>query len=609
MKTKKYIVRGLMACLLLASLEGCVDLTPQPMSFLTPENTFVDRDGLETMLRLCRKQINFEWFGDAFNSGNCETFAVYEYAWSDLGVIGGPETKEIHNLVTQLTPTTNMYLHLRYWVFGWNGIKYANTVITRAPEASDMVSEEDRNAVLAEGYFHRAYWYYLLTHQFGDVPWIAEEITGPKVDFNTTSRWTILENIKKDMEYAVQWLPETAVPGAVNRAAGEHLLSKIYLALGEFEKAEDMASNVIHNHGLHLMTERFGVNAGDKSLDVFHDLFEPDNISSTENREWIMVGQERYGLEGCSSPKGSARKRNFVPQWHAGSKVKTPDGKQGTTDASGFYDGYEELEYLGRGLAKLRPTNYAQYELWSKCGDDLRHNENNWFDKSRIVYNRPAKSGGSDKWFGKPVDPRYCTDTMRCYFSFPIVKVLISKDDPKSGGKVPVGGFTDQYIYRLAETYLNRAEARWWLGDLKGATEDVNIIRRRAHAPELPVGTVTLEQILDERARELFLEDHRKTELTRIAYLKAKLGKDGYSLKNFSEKNWYYDRMMEKNNFFSVQYFYSTNAFIMEPYHVLWPIPQNAIKSNTQGRINQNYGYDGCEDNIPVEELDARQAK
>jgi len=112
MKTKKYILKGLATCLIAASLSACVDLEPKAMSFLTPENTFVDKAGLETMLRLCRKQMNFEWFGDAFNSGNCETYSVYEYAWSDLAVMGGPETKEIHNMVTQLTPTTNMYLHV-----------------------------------------------------------------------------------------------------------------------------------------------------------------------------------------------------------------------------------------------------------------------------------------------------------------------------------------------------------------------------------------------------------------------------------------------------------------------------------------------------------------
>lgn len=425
MKTKKYLLKGLAICLIAVNLSACADLEPNAMSFLTPENTFVDKAGLETMLRLCRKQINFEWFGDAFNAGNCETFSVYEYAWSDLAVMGGPETKEIHNMVTQLTPTTNMYLHLRYWVFGWNGIKYANTVISRTPKAEGMASEEDRNACLAEGYFHRAYWYYLLTNQFGDVPWINEEIVGAKLDFNTASRKTILANIKKDMEFAVQWLPKDVVRGAVSRAAGEHLLAKICLATGDFQEAVDATTRCINDYGLHLMTERFGINVADKSKDVYNDLFQEENISLVENKEGIMIGQEIFGLDGCTSSAGSKRKRNFVPQWHAGSKVKTPDGKNGTTDSKGIYDGYEQLEELGRGLAKIRPTNYAQYELWNDCGNDMRHNSNNWFDKSRIKYNLPPSKGGSSKYFGQPVDPAYCTDTMRCYFSFPIVKVLI----------------------------------------------------------------------------------------------------------------------------------------------------------------------------------------
>ena len=44
-------------------------------------------------------------------------------------------------------------------------------------------------------------------------------------------------------------------------------------------------------------------------------------------------------------------------------KTPAPDGKNGTTDASGIYDGYEQLEELGEVLPKIRPTNYAQYEL------------------------------------------------------------------------------------------------------------------------------------------------------------------------------------------------------------------------------------------------------
>ena len=582
---------------LLTGLMSCVDLDPEPLSFFAPENTFMDKEGLDALLITSRKQIKWEWFGDAFNAGYCETPLVYEYAWSDLSVIGAPEVKEIHNLETQLTPTTKMALHLRYWDLAWNGIKYANTVISRVPKSS-ITNEEDKNQLLAEGYFHRAYWYYLLVHQGGDVPLVLEEVAEPKLDFNSASRMSILQQMKSDMEFAVKWLPVNVERGCVSRAAGEHLLAKIYLSTGDFQLAVEATTRCINDYGLHLMRERFGVNASNPKLDVFNDLFQEDNISAIENKEAIFVVQERYGIEGNVAPKGSNRMRNFVPYWSNGAAVKTPDGKNGTTYDAAPYDGYEQVEELGRGIAKIRPTNYGQYALWKNCGADLRHNENNWYDISRLTYNRPASKGGSATYFGKPVERKFVSDTMRCYFSFPTVKVLIYKDDLNKG-KAPAGGFTDQYVFRLAETYLMRAEANYWLGNIPAATSDVNEIRKRAKAPEL--STVSLDDILDERGRELYIEEHRKVELTRIAFLKAQLGKDGYSLQNFSEKNWYYDRVMEKNNFFASQYFYSTNAFVMKPYHVLWPVPLTAITSNTQGRINQNIGYFGAEDNVPVE--------
>ena len=597
MKTMKNIIKCLTASLLVVNLSSCVDLDPEPLSFFAPENTFMDKEGLEALLITSRKQIKWEWFGDAFNAGYCETPLVYEYAWSDISVMGAPEVKEIHNLETQLTPTTNMALHLRYWDLAWNGIKYANTLISRVPK-SNIDNEDDKNQLLAEGYFHRAYWYYLLVNQWGDVPLLLEEVTGPKLDFYSTSRMKILQQMKTDMEFAVKWLPKNVQPGCVSRAAGEHLLAKIYLCTGDFQFAVDATTRCINDYGLHLMKERFGVNASDASLDVFNDLFQEDNISASENKEAIFVVQERYGIEGNVAPKGSARMRNFVPYWCNGAAVKTPDGKQGTTYDAGPYEGYEWVEKLGRGIAKIRPTNYSQYAIWGKCGNDIRHNDNNWFNISRLTYNRPASKGGSEEYFGKPIERAFVSDTMRCYFSFPTVKTLIYKDDINVG-KTPTGGFTDTYVFRLAETYLMRAEAYYWLGNLPLAKEDVNEIRRRAKAPELP--SVTLDDILDERARELYIEEHRKVELTRIAFLKAQLGQDGYSLGNFSEKNWYYDRIMEKNNFFAEEYFYSTNAFIMKPYHVLCPVPLTAITSNTQGRINQNIGYFGAEDNIPVE--------
>lgn len=602
MKKLKYTsgTAALLALMLMAV--SCVKIKPEPLSFFAPENTLIDKAGLEALLVSSRKQIKWEWYGDAFNSSHCETPIVYEYALSDLSVIGAPEAKELHNLETQLTPTVNADLHLRYWELAWNGIKYANITISRIDNAT-FNSEEEKNAILAEGYFHRAYWYYILVHQFGDVPLILAEVTSPKLDFYSSSRMKILQQMKTDMEFAVQWLPLSVPRGGVNRAAGEHLLTKIYLSVGEFQKAVESSTRCINNYGLQLMENRFGVNAANPKLDVINDLFNEDNISAVENKEAIFVVQERFNVPGDAFSNGSSRMRNFVPYWSNGAAVKTPDGKQGTTyDAAGTppYPGADLVDSLGRGVAKIRPTNYGQYEIWKNCGTDLRHNANNWYDIARLWYNRPATNskGGSAVWFGKPVQRQYVTDTMRCYFSFPINKVLIYKDEINKG-RTPTGGFTDSYVFRLAETYLLRAEAYWWLNQTDKATEDVNAIRRRAKAPLL--STVTLDDILDERARELYLEEHRKIELTRIAFIKAQLGQDGYSLNNFSEKNWYYDRIMQKNNFFKTQFFYSSNAFVMKPYHVLFPIPLTSIASNTQGHINQNIGYPGSETNVPVE--------
>jgi starch-binding outer membrane protein, SusD/RagB family len=103
----------------------------------------------------------------------------------------------------------------------------------------------------------------------------------------------------------------------------------------------------------------------------------------------------------------------------------------------------------------------------------------------------------------------------------------------------------------------------------------------------------------------LYFEEPRKTELTRVAYIFAMTGKPApngktYSMESFSEKNYFYDRVMEKSDFYNkgVKTRHA-DEYTMSPYHVLWPIPQSAIDGNTQARINQNKGYNGFQNNVP----------
>ena len=114
---------------------------------------------------------------------------------------------------------------------------------------------------------------------------------------------------------------------------------------------------------------------------------------------------------------------------------------------------------------------------------------------------------------------------------------------------------------------------------------------------------MSIGTILDERARELYWEEPRKTELTRVAYIFAKTGQayngKTYTLANFSTSNFVVDRILEKNNFYKTNFVtVHGDQFRISQYHVLWPVPQSAILANTDGHINQNVGYSGASSNV-----------
>lgn len=582
MKTKKINIKLLSISLLFFTFNfiilSCSEddwLKPKPLSFLTPENTFTNKEGITSALKNSRSLFRKEF-------AQRDPNYLPDWYLTDLAITrsGG-----IRNAEQQMLPSSAGETP-QAWRAGFDGINYANLVISRTPEIDE--DEEVKNQLIAEGYFHRAYWYYKLVHQFGDVPLILEETTSPKLDFYSSTRNRILRIMREDLEFAVQWLPETAPPGAVSRAAGKHLLTRYYMAIGDFDSAITLATDIIENSGHHLMTERFGVDKDDPNKNVYWDLFKKENISLPENKEGILLSQDKYLMDGGTD--GSYFMRTFVPAWY-NSSMKDPDGKNGTIDG---LKGEPQISRTGRGIGKYKMSNYFSREVWDDP-NDVRHLYPNWFPMDSIYYNNP-----SSKYYGQPVQKEFCQDTIRCWDPILYCKVYKEQEDrPPGSGLNPTGGTTDWYIFRLAETYLLRAEAYVWKNNLAAAAADVNAIRARVNAAPLAPNQMSIETILDERARELFLEELRKSELTRISFLMAKLNLRGYSLENFSESNFWYDRIMEKNHFYRTNYVYGANTYKMLPYNVLWPVPDEVIASNSQGVINQNKGYVGYENNVP----------
>ena len=72
---------------------------------------------------------------------------------------------------------------------------------------------------------------------------------------------------------------------------------------------------------------------------------------------------------------------------------------------------------------------------------------------------------------------------------------------------------TDIPLFRLAEAYLTRAEAKWRTGDAT-AIADVNTLRRRANAKQLTA--LTKQDLIDEWSREFYMEGRRRSDLVRF---------------------------------------------------------------------------------------------
>ncbi|WKK60170.1 RagB/SusD family nutrient uptake outer membrane protein [Sphingobacterium sp. BN32] len=557
-------------------------LDPEPLSFFTPENVYKDPQGLASLAVTLKTDLKQE----THNMNKGLHNLIMEFAASDLG---SPWSQLDFY---KLTPNNDVYYNfLKMFNLMFANVKNCNVLISRV-QSVEFKTEEEKNAMLAQGLFYRSYWYYRLVHSYGDVPFISDEIEGAKLDFQSHSRTAILKKIQSDLEFAAQWLPVSAAAGELTKGAANHLLTKVYLANLDFDKAIATASAVI-NGPYALMTERFGKDAANNYRNLMWDLHRPENVSLANNKETILATIDRFEAPADARSAGLFTMRYYGCSWFQ-APVRDSEGKAGMVASGPMYDS------LGRGNANVRLTGFYQYDVWSYKGatykntTDLRRADANWVDKHEYKYNNP-----NSKDFGKPVNPAYFADpldTFRSIYAIPHYKLYVPEQNKTA---IPQGGNGDFYVFRLAETYLLRAEAYFWKGQLDLAAADINKVRTRAKALPMTAAEVTIDFIMDERARELFTEEPRHSEMVRISFILAAKNLQGYSLANFSEKNYYFDRVKRKNPTYDQKISMLGNVANIAPFHVLWPIPSTVITANTKGVINQNKGYDGAERNVP----------
>jgi hypothetical protein len=531
---RRLVQLGLVAVTALG-LTSCSDdlLTENPKDIIVADNLYTNPAGFEAGLNALYAQVRKERNGYLESGDNLVgiTWSVgVDTGWGNYLLIS---LRALQELGTFNNPLSENYLWMWKWLY--STVNAANTIINRADNPEINWTPEERNRVVAEARLIRAWAYRHLTYLWGDVPLNLEESSGDNIrtDWTRTPKAEVLKQMEQDLLFAEANLPETtAMQGKLTRAVAQHYLAELYLEMDEPAKAEEKAEAVINSGLYHLITERYGVKANEPGV-PFMDQFIDGNVNRNQgNSEVLWTFQLDRDLEGGGL---NIMRREWVDRYY------TLKGIDITQEG-----------YAGRGIGRLAPTKWA-IDLYEPQDD----RGSQYALRKFLIYNDPTTlpkgvSLGDTlylSWEKETTnDPRWPSTRKWDW---------INDVDPTGGYQ-----YNDQPYLRLAETYLLLAEAQFKQGKLDDAAATLNVVRERSHASPITAADVTMDFILDERARELLTEEERRYTLLRT-------------------HTW-----MERTK----KYNPLTAPYVTARDTVL-PIPQAVIDANLGNGMRQNPGY------------------
>lgn len=407
------------------------------------------------------------------------------------------------------------------WTEGYNGVMRCNAVLA-AIEKSPL-KEEDKAPLRAEGVILRAFFYYLLTSTFGDVPFYEEEVTQannakithlPRMSASLI-RNTMIDEIeevlvtKKSLDYVSTYEEGNSHSFRVGAAVGFMLAGKMCLWEGRYSEAVEL---------LGYLEDIYGNGAGN-----------PDGCLArypvAQNKFGYKFGAESifeipyefsdYGLQIYHSLSA-----HLLPPRSA-TFSESDDDYEGEEDeiSSDFYNGVgiTELGNESYTSSPIRPTKHLYMDLLPYGTADKRTCS---MTSSGIV----EDGGGTLAWgwvgYAKS-DDRSIAGKRFLFFS----SVGGQTSRPFLGDKFWCFGMhytsdaNNLKMFRFATAVLALSEAHLYRGDVEKSVAYLNAVRSRAGLLPYNAADYSIEEIMglirDECGRELMGEFQRKFDLVR----------------------------------------------------------------------------------------------
>lgn len=397
------------------------------------------------------------------------------------------------------------------WADGYKTIVGCNVVIEAATEGESPTLDH----LLGENYYIRALVYFQMGNIFGrpynqgtsnlSMPLKLSSSVDDIPIRNTVGE--VYTQVINDLLKAEILMNEPKSAAYATKEAAQALLSRVYLYMEDNEKAEEYASKVINSGRYNLLsTQEF------KTMNQLTVEQNPEAIFSIAiNKDSDESGFSYYTVGALyASIEGVGWGEMYASSTYLALL------NQNENDAR---KAFIEPQYINETPANRKPwiiwvdNAYVYQTRLTVTTEGITTFQDNGITNTVLeeIVNGKTKyyfmNGGAKQY----VDKGFEMPKRNGYPKWYILKCSLQEGQPQ---------LWSPSISRLAEMYLNKAEAFAKLGLEQQAVDQINIIRERAGIPAytlatLPAGKTVLDVVLDERRLELAFEGHRKFDVFR----------------------------------------------------------------------------------------------
>jgi hypothetical protein len=233
---------------------------------------------------------------------------------------GGPQLEAPRaELLKQPSPAPSNSVMTDVWRGSYTMINRANQILAYAPNVTDDVNLRDQ--LVAESKFLRAWAYFELVSQWGDVPLYTEEVKSASGYKGKSPAAEIYTFIIADLTDAAQKLPLTSSQlGRVTKGAANALLGRVQMQKGDYAAAKAALLQVVSSAKYSLVpnySDNFDgdIYSGTAKVTDGHEF----NAESVFEVAFVDKGDNNfnwgYNGEGATNPVSTVRNQEYGLVW------------------------------------------------------------------------------------------------------------------------------------------------------------------------------------------------------------------------------------------------------------------------------------------------------